>query len=112
MIKLILKVLVTAAALLVAAYAIPGIAVASVYTAIVAAVILGLLHLIVKPVLFILTLPINILTLGLFSFVLNALLFWFAASFVEGFSVAGFIPALLGSLLVAVISSFGNHLID
>ncbi len=112
MIKLILKVLITAAALLVAAYAIPGITVASVYTAIIAAVILGLLHLIVRPVLFILTLPINILTLGLFSFVLNALLFWFAASFVDGFSVAGFIPALLGSLLVAIISSFGNHLID
>ena len=110
--KIILKILITAVALLVAAYVIPGITVASVYIAIVAAVVLGLLHLIVKPILFILTLPINILTLGLFSFILNALLFWFAASFVEGFSVAGFIPALLGSLLVAIISSFGSHLID
>lgn len=110
--KLVLKLLITAAALLVAAYTIPGIVVESVYIAIVAAIVLGLLHLIVKPVLFVLTLPINILTLGLFSFVLNALLFWFAASFIEGFSVSGFIPALLGSLIVAVISAFGNKIMD
>lgn len=112
MFKLILKILISAVALLVAAYAIPGIAVDGVYIAIIAAVVLGLLNLIVKPILFILTLPINILTLGLFTFVLNALLFWFAASFVEGFAVSGFVPALLGSLLVSVISAFGNNLIE
>ncbi len=106
--KLILHVLAVALALLFSAYVIPGIEVESVYVAIVAALILGLLNLVVRPILFILTLPLTILTLGLFSFVLNALIFWFAASFIEGFSVSGFIPALLGSVVVAIASALAS----
>lgn len=109
--KILYRVLLTALALLLAAYLIPGIEVASIYIAIIAAVILGLLNLIARPVLFALTLPITIITLGLFIFVINALLFWFAASFIEGFSVDGFIPALLGSLVVSVVSAVGNKFV-
>ena len=106
--KLILHVLIVAVALLVSAYIIPGIEVASVYIAIIAALILGLLNLVIRPILFILTLPLTIITFGLFAFVLNALIFWFAASFIEGFTVTGFIPALLGSIVVAIASAMAS----
>lgn len=109
---LIARILLNALALLVAAYVVPGIVVESIYIAIVAAVVLGLVNLTIKPILFILTLPITILTLGLFAFVLNALMFWFVASFLDGFSVDGFIPALLGSLVVSIVSALGGKLLE
>ena len=109
---LIARILLNALALLVAAYVVPGIVVESIYIAIVAAVVLGLVNLTIKPILFILTLPITILTLGLFAFVLNALMFWFVASFLDGFSVDGFIPALLGSLVVPIVSALGGKLLE
>lgn len=109
--KIILRVLVTALALVLAAELIPGIEVANLYIALIAAVILGLLNLIARPILVILTLPITLLTLGLFVFVINAALFLFAASFIDGFSVDGFIPALFGSILVSIVSAVANHFI-
>jgi len=109
--KVIAHVLITAFALLLVAHFVPGIVVEGLYTAIIAAVILGVLNLIVRPILVFLTLPITILTLGLFMFVINAALFLFVASFVEGFEVAGFLTALLGSLIVSVISAIGNKLV-
>jgi putative membrane protein len=109
--KLLTRILITALALLLVSYLIPGIEVASFYAAIIAALILGLLNILVKPILVILTLPITILTLGLFIFVINAGLFLFAASFIDGFAVDGFISALLGSLIVSVISAFANRLL-
>jgi putative membrane protein len=108
MIKILIRVLVTAAALLLIAQYIPGIAVASFYTAVIVAVLWGIISLTVKPILTILTLPITILTLGLFSFVLNALLFWLLALFVPGFTVAGFVPALEGSLILMIVA-WGLH---
>jgi putative membrane protein len=81
------------------------------YIAIIAALILGVLNILVKPVLVLLTLPITIVTLGLFIFIINAFLFWFVASFIDGFTVDGFIPALLGSLIVSIISAVGNKLV-
>lgn len=105
---IVTKVLIVALALLLCARFIPGIDVAGIYTAVVVAVMLGVLNLIVKPILVILTLPINILTLGLFTFVLNALLFWFVATFVEGFGVSGFFPAFLGALFISIASWLGN----
>ena len=81
-----------------------------VYAALIAAVVLGLLNLIVRPILFVLTLPITILTLGLFAFVINAALFFFAASFLDGFAVTGIIPALIGSLAVSVASAIGQKI--
>ena len=111
MTKLISKTLIGALALLLAAYLVPGVFVASLYIAIIAAVILGVLNAIVRPVLVILTLPINLLTLGLFIFVINAALFAFAASFIEGFSVDSFWAALIGSVLVSLVTTVGNKLI-
>lgn len=80
-----------------------GIAVDNLYSALVVAVIWGLIMLLVRPVLLLLTLPINIITMGLFSFILNALLFWFISTFIEGFSVQGFVPALLGSVILSCV---------
>lgn len=108
--KFVIKILVVAGALLLSAYVIPGIEVSNVYIALIAALILGLLNLVVRPVLFVLTLPITIITFGLFAFVLNALIFMFAASFIDGFGVDGFIPALLGSLVVSIASALSDKI--
>lgn len=104
MFKAILHVLATAGGLLLIAHYIPGIAVANITVAIIIALLWGLMGLTIRPVLGLLTLPINILTLGLFSFVLNALLFWLLSAFVPGFAVDGFIPALEGSVILSLIS--------
>ncbi len=95
--------------LLVIAHFVPGIGIDSVYYATIAVLFLSLLNTVVAPVLFILTLPITIVTLGLFSFVINALLFWFVASFVEGFSVTSFWIALLGSFLMTIVNMTGSR---
>ena len=94
--------------LLVIAEFVPGINLEGVYTAIIAVFILGLLNAFVRPILFILTLPITIITLGLFSFVINAGLFVFVASFVDGFTVVNFWYALLGSLLMTIVNMLGS----
>jgi putative membrane protein len=104
MMKIILRVLATAAAILLIANFVPGIAVADFTTALLAAVVWGLMGLTIRPLIGLLTLPINILTLGLFSFILNALMFWLLAAFVPGFTVAGFIPALEGSVLLTIVA--------
>lgn len=106
--KVITKVLLTTLVLLVVAEYVPGITVDGFYPALIAAIVLGILNLTVKPILFVLTLPISILTLGLFMFVINASLFWFAATFIDGFSVATFWHALLGSLIVSAVSAVAN----
>lgn len=104
MLRLILKVLITAGALLLIARFVPGIAIASFGTAVWVALLWGIIGVTLRPLLTLFTFPITILTLGLFSFILNALLFWLLAEFVQGFSVAGFIPALEGSVLLSVLS--------
>jgi len=110
--KLIARILITALALILVSKLIPGVAVDGLYPALIAALILGGLNVLVKPIIVILTLPISILTLGLFIFVINGILFWFAASFIEGFQVDSFFTAIVGALLVSVISTVGNWLID
>lgn len=101
--KIILRCILVAAALLLIAHVVQGISISNFYIALIVAMLWGLISVTLKPVLMLLTLPINLLTLGLFTFVLNALLFWFLASFVAGFSVAGFIPALEGSVLLTLV---------
>jgi putative membrane protein len=108
---IIYHILITALGLFIAAYFVPGIEVSGLYIALVAALILGLLNLVVRPIVLLLTLPINIITLGLFTFVINAFMFWFAASFIEGFSVTGFVPALLGSIVVSIFTTLAYQLI-
>lgn len=109
---IIYRVLITALALMLCAYLIPGIVVENIYVALIAAVVLGLLNLVARPILVVLTFPITLLTLGLFIFVINAAIFWFTASFIDGFEVAGFIPALVGSVVVSLVSTLGNHFVS
>ncbi|GAA4324520.1 phage holin family protein [Pigmentiphaga soli] len=108
---LLLVWLLNAVALLIVAYLLPGIAVASFGSALIAALVLGLLNSLVKPVLVLLTLPITIVTLGLFLIVLNALLFWFAGSILKGFQVNGFWWAVAGALLYSLISGVLSSII-
>lgn len=105
MLKPTLKILLTAGAVFLVAQFVPGITVDSFVTAILAALVLGVFNLTVKPILAVLTLPITIVTFGLFIFVLNAILFGLAAWLLPGFAVAGFVPALIGSLIVSVVST-------
>lgn len=103
MIKIILKWVAMAGAVLAAAYIVPGISVASFKIALIVAIILGFINIIIKPVLGLLTLPINILSLGIFGLILNVLLFWAITLIVPGFMITGFVAALLGSLVVSII---------
>ncbi|HMA78475.1 MAG TPA: phage holin family protein [Candidatus Paceibacterota bacterium] len=109
MVHLLSRLLLGTFALLLTAYLVAGISIDGLYTAIITAIILGILNAVVRPILFILTLPITIITLGLFHFVINAGLFMFAASFIDGFSVSSFWYALLGSLLVSIINTVGSR---
>lgn len=109
--RLLLLWLVNALSLLALPYILSSVSVASFYIALIAALVLGLLNTLIRPVLVLLTLPITILTLGLFTLVINALLFWFVASFVAGFQVAGFWSAFWGALAYSVISSFASWML-
>lgn len=104
--------LVTALSLMITAHIVPGFFVRSFIAAAIAAVILGLVNAIVKPILIILTLPLTILTLGLFLFVINALTIWLAGTLTPGFEVRGFIPALLGSIVLTLVTSGLNLLLN
>ena len=101
--RLVLKWLLSAAALLLIAYLYSGVAVAGFGSALLAALVIGLLNTLVRPVLVLLTIPITLLTLGLFLFVINALMFWAASGLLSGFHVAGFGSALIGSLLYSLL---------
>jgi putative membrane protein len=109
---LLLVWILNAVALLVVAYILPGIVVASFWSAMWAALVLGLINMLVKPLFVILTLPITIVTVGLFLFVINALMFWLAGSILKGFQVNGFWWAVLGALLYSLISGFLTNLIN
>lgn len=101
--KLILKWVLSAAALLAVAYLYSGVAVNSFTSALIAAAVIGLLNMIVRPVLVVLTLPVTLITLGLFLFVINALMFWAASGLLNSFQVAGFGAALIGSLIYSAL---------
>ena len=108
---LLLVWILNAVALLAVAYLLPGIVVASFGSAMFAALILGLVNSLVRPVLVLLTLPITIVTLGLFLFVINALLFWFVGSILKGFHVTGFWWAVAGAILYSIIAGLLSNLI-
>ncbi|KQX91421.1 phage holin family protein [Variovorax sp. Root473] len=101
--RILLKWLLSAVALLAVAYLYSGVQVQSFGSALLAAAVIGLLNMVVRPVLVILTLPVTIVTLGLFLFVINALLFWAASGLLGGFHVSGFFAALLGSLIYSLL---------
>lgn len=102
--RLLLVWLINAVALIAVAYLMPSISVSSFGAALVAALVLGLVNAIVRPVLVLLTLPVTILTLGLFIFVLNGLLFWMVGSWLEGFNVGGFWAGVFGAIVFSLVS--------
>jgi putative membrane protein len=102
--RLLVVWLINSLALLAVAYVLPGIEVADFATAMVAAVVLGLVNAVIRPLLILLTLPATILTLGLFIFVINGLLFWMVGSWLEGFSVSGFWPGVFGAIVFSIVS--------
>lgn len=110
--KILLHWLILTLAVIASQYVVPGIHVDTFLTALVVAAILAFINTIIKPIIGILTLPINILTLGIFSLVLNALFFWGVAYIVAGFHVGGFMAAFWGSLIVSVINWIAGHIID
>ncbi len=97
-------------AIMISSYLIPGVVVAGFWTALWLALFLGIINVLVKPVLILITLPINILTLGLFTFVINALLILLAASVIKGFSVNGFWIAMLFSIILSIVSYVLNNI--
>ena len=101
--KIIVKWLLHAAALLAVAHLYSGVEVRSFGVALFAAAVIGLLSSVVRPVLIVLTLPVTLITLGLFLFVINAALFWMAAAMLDGFTVASFPAALVGSLIYSAL---------
>jgi len=111
MLTLLARWVLNAAALLLVAYIYPGVNVESFVAALIAALVLGLVNAVVRPLLVILTLPVTLLTLGLFLFVINALCFWLVAEVVKGFSVSGFAAALIGSILYSLITLLTSWLL-
>ena len=110
--KLFLKLLVSTASILVAGYVIPGVQIDSAATAIIVAIILGVLNTFARPVLLLLTLPINLLSLGLFTFIVNAFIIYLTALLVPGFGVASFWVAIVFSLAVSLVSAFLSMFLD
>ena len=102
--RLLIVWLINTLALILVAYLVPGVNVATFASALVAALVLGLVNTVIRPILILLTLPVTILTLGLFIFVINGLLFWFVGSFIQGFQVAGFWWGVLGAIVYSLIS--------
>jgi putative membrane protein len=100
----LLRLILNALVLLLVAHLIQGFQVRSFGSALIAALVLGLLNALVRPILLIFTLPINILTLGLFTFVINALILWLAAALVPGFAIDRFSAALLAAIVMALIN--------
>ena len=102
--RLLLVWIVNAAALFLLPFVFPWVSVDTFWTALIAALVLGLINTLIRPLLVILTLPVTLLTLGLFIFVINGLLFWWVGSFIEGFRVGGFWPGVFGAIVYSLIS--------
>ncbi len=102
--KLLLVWLLNAVALLLVPFIVPGVHIETLYSALIAVVILGLVNSVIRPLFILLTLPVTLLTLGMFLFVINALMFWFAGDILSGFRVDGFVAALFGSIVYSLAS--------
>jgi len=104
MLRLLLVWLINTVALIAVAYLMPSVTISSFGAALIAALVLGLVNAVIRPILILLTLPATLLTLGLFIFIINGLLFWFVGSFIQGFFVAGFWAGVLGAIIYSVIT--------
>ncbi len=104
MIPFIIRLIVNAIALMICAYLIPGVSVTGIFGAVVAALVLGVVNAILRPVLFVLTLPLQLVTLGLFTLVINGVLFWWVGHWGIGLVVDGFWPAFFGAIVLGIVS--------
>ena len=104
MLRILVVWLINTAALAAVAYLMPSVSITSAGAALAAALVLGLVNTLIRPLLVLLTLPVTVLTLGLFIFVINGLLFWAVGSLVPGFHVAGFWPGVLGAIIFSLVS--------
>ena len=102
--KLLIGWLLNALALLAVAYLVPDIHVSNFMSALIAAAVIGLANMLIKPILLILTLPVTIITLGLFIFVINGILFWIAGYFLQGFDVKTILAGIIGAIVYSIIS--------
>ncbi|HVZ11589.1 MAG TPA: phage holin family protein [Patescibacteria group bacterium] len=109
--SIIISLLVNGVAVFAAGYILPGVHIADFVTAIIVAIILGVINTFIKPILTILTLPLTIITLGLFSLVINAVIILIVAAIVPGFKVDGFLWAVVFSIVLSIISGFLNMLV-
>lgn len=109
--QLLLRWVLNALALLLVTRIVPGVAIDGFYSALIVALVLGIMNALVRPVLIFLTLPLNVLTLGLFTLVINTTLFWFVSTIVKGFRVEGFMPAFWAALLLWAVSWITNALL-
>lgn len=103
---------INALVLLVIPYLVKGVEISNFFIALIAALVLALVNTMIRPIILVLTLPINILTLGLFTLVVNGLMFWFVASFIRGFDIAGFWPAFWAALVYSVFSIVINFFVN
>lgn len=108
---LIVRWFINALALMLVAYLYSGVKVDGIFAALIAALVLGLVNAFIRPLLVLLTLPVTVLTLGLFIFIINGFLFWFVAEVVNGFTVTGFMAALIGSLMFSVVTLLTSWLV-
>lgn len=108
----ILRWILNAVILMMIPFFVSGVQVANFYIALITALVLAFVNAIIRPIILLLTLPINILTLGLFTLVINGLMFWFVASFIKGFTIEGFWPAFWAALVFSIISMIINFFVD
>jgi putative membrane protein len=109
---ILLRWFITTLAIFALPYFVAGISVHSILTAVIVAACLVFLNMVVKPVITLLTLPLNVLTLGLFSIVINGAFFWFVAQIITGFTVASFVAAIIGALIISIINWIISRFID
>lgn len=112
MLKLVMRWVVSALALYIVSKILPGMHLTGFGSALIAVLIIGLVNALIKPILFLLTLPVTIITFGLFSFILNALMLMLASAITPGFKIDGFVTALLGSILISVITTILHTLVQ
>lgn len=108
--KLVMRLVINAFALLIVAYLVPGFVLDSIWTAIVAAIVIGIVNTLIKPLLHIIALPITILTLGVGGFLINVLLLWGVSTIVPGFHIAGFWTAVVSSIVLSLVTWFLHKL--
>ena len=109
---LLARLLITMAALYITAYIVNGMAIQGLFAGLVAALILGIVNVVIKPIFIILTIPLTILTMGLFLFVVNGLMLWLVAVLVPGFILSGFWSAVFGAILLSIVTWFLNNILD